>query len=433
MATGRQVHGAFSSRTEWRGRAMTFIRKRRAGLLAGAVPAALAFAWPSGAGAQGAVGDFRLPPASSSPAPPAGPVDPEHPVVLPPQPGEAPGRPAAPAAPPPSPSPAPRASPAPQPAPREVTAPSPRAEAAASRAGAPEDTSVENLPAGPAESGAAPAPPPAAPQLPAEPPEREAGADASAAFPWPIALAALAALLALGAILLIRRRRRSPGPADEAASAEAAVETAPSPMAAAPVAAPAPPPPAPPPPPAAPATGGAAPLTVVGMRFEPRELRLSLVYATLAYEIVLTNLGRAPCGPLRLVGDMISAHASLGSAVQLAPDALQPLHDAAHLAPSDTLALRGQLRLPLSDVRVIGDARQAMFIPLVRLRLEMEDSGQTVAPTRVFAVGRAAPGAQAQLAPVRLDLGPRAIDDLGMLEIQVDKWLPADALRRAAG
>src|SRR5690606_11035566 len=51
---------------------------------------------------------------------------------------------------------------------------------------------------------------------------------------------------------------------------------------------------------------------------EPARLSVSLLNATLAYRILLTNQGDAPLRDISIDGDMISAHASLSEEEQIA-------------------------------------------------------------------------------------------------------------------
>src|SRR5690606_22889654 len=95
-----------------------------------------------------------------------------------------------------------------------------------------------------------------------------------------------------------------------------------------------------------PATG---PLEFV---FEPQSLRLSVVYATLSYRLTLTNRTDTAFTALKVSGDITSGHSSLPIEQQLALDGapLEAKHDAAALAPGETLSLTGELRIPLAEV-----------------------------------------------------------------------------------
>jgi hypothetical protein len=364
---------------------MTGTRTRTAGRLArAAVLPALALA--AEAQAQDAVQDYRLPPASPSPtSSAAGPVDTDHPIA-------APTRAAPVAAPAPSPSPvivlppaAPRAT-----APRaERPAPTPQPTVTASAAPAPSPTVTTAPP--PIEP--APAPSVAAPLEPARPP-----ADSPA--PWGWILAGLAVVAAAG-VLLWRRRVRTA--LEEEYGEELAPPTAPAA------------PPAPglnnslPPVPASPGQ-------FLSVELEPRHLSRALVNATLAYRLTLTNRSGVPLGPLRVAGDIISAHASLSPQDQLAPagDALAAIHEVREIAPDDSAVLRGELRLPLASILPINSGGARVFVPLARFRVETEGLNAT----HVFVIGQASDRPGGALRPFPLDRGPGVDRGLAQRELE---------------
>jgi hypothetical protein len=225
-------------------------------------------------------------------------------------------------------------------------------------------------------------------------------------------------VLLAGAFLFLRRRRTASDEAErEAPPPPAAMPPQPGPPAAltppakAPRPAPAPSPqPVPPQPAAAP-----RPLE---MQLEARHLSRALVNATLAYRLTLTNRGEAPVGPLRIAGDIISAHASLTTQDQLAlPDAsLATIHQVAALAPGDSVTLSGELRLPLASILPISAGAARVFVPLARFRVEPQDGP---AVTRVFVVGQASEQPGGALRPFPLDRGPGVDRTLGQRELEL--------------
>jgi hypothetical protein len=133
-------------------------------------------------------------------------------------------------------------------------------------------------------------------------------------------------------------------------------------------------------------------------------MRQSLVYATLVYRITLAAPANGiPTGAV-IAADMISAHASLSQAEQLAPDpASVPIrHRFEALAPGETREVKGEIQLPLNAIRPLRQGNAALFVPLLRLFLALPDGS---IERRVFSLGL--PGEGAGLAPVRIDTGPR--------------------------
>ena len=167
-----------------------------------------------------------------------------------------------------------------------------------------------------------------------------------------------------------------------------------------------------------PAAPSAGPERARGLiTFEPVAMRLSLVYATLQYRLVLTAATAIPSGQLR--ADMIAAHASLPQSAQLAPppETLAVVHAIARMAPQDVLEVQGELQMPLSAVRPVRQGNAAFMAPLVRLALLGEEPGALphLELGAVFTLGIPGPGPA--LAPLRLDTGPRQFTRLSAREI----------------
>lgn len=387
----------------------------RSRLLLAAAPLVL----PVSAWAQDA-GTWSLPPSSTGPTQ-QGPVDAQNPVVRPsdaprptPTPSPSPSSPAPTivASPPPPPQattsrPAPRATVAPDAAsPAPAPAPAPSSEAPPSQA-VPETPNVA---------------PVAEPTTPAAPAPAPAVATDNGISPWWAALPLV--LLALGAFAWNRRRRDAAHEAAEWDEPEIAEELAVAPDAA-PVPPPAPipvasvvpsprfaPPPAPPP---------AVATDEVDFAFEPLALRLSLVYATLRYRLAITASADRAGAPL--LGDMISAHATLSQAEQLAPpvEALAPLREVPPLRAGETQVLTGELMLPLGAIRPLRRGNASFLVPLVRLCLPGAAGEEGL--RRVFTVGQPTGAA---LAPLRTDTGPQTYDGLAAREVEAARGFPVE-------
>jgi hypothetical protein len=401
-------------------------RHKTAGRLAcAALLPALALAAAGQAQTQGSVQDYHLPPGTPAPTPTAaGPVDPENPVA-------APARPAPPTINLPSPAVTQPAQPVATPTPRSESRPRavpqpPPAPAPAATQPGPAAASIPTA-APTAEATIAPTIEPA-PLPTATAPAEAAPAPAGEGLPWPwIAGGAAAILLAAGGLLLRRRRRAgAEAIADEEASAAPPAAAQPEPSAPAalrPVSS-RPLSPASPAPRRAAAPPGPQPSTAerqpLEMRLEARHLSRAMVNATLAYRLTLTNHDSTALGPLRVAGDITSAHASLPAAELLAPngDTLATIHEVPQLAPGASTVLSGELRLPLASILPIQSGSARVFVPLARFRV---DAGNGTATTRVFVVGQASEQPGGALRPFPLDRGPG-----------VDRWLDQHELELPA-
>lgn len=391
--------------------------------LAGASVLAFATLAAVSAGAQTQPG-WSLPPGeTSSPTPaPQGPVDAQNPVVAPsPAPAGPEPVPVIVAPPPPAPSASPSA-------PASPAAPA-RRETPTARA------STGSAPAEPVEAApASPAPAPAASPAPlaenaepvAAPPTAPPPTASKSPTWWWLALPMALLLLALGWRLA---RKRGPEPYSEpepAAEPEAAPEPHVLPEAAA-----VPPIPAP----AFSAPPAVNPVRASGaLDFTPLSLRISLVYATLRFRLVLTAGTAFPAG--RLLADMISAHGSLPQDQQLAPpiETLALLADTPALDPAQAIEIEGELQLPLGSVRPLRQGDATFLVPLVRLAW-LGDNAPGVPHLELgcaFTVG--VHGQGPALAPLRLDTGPRDFTGLSAREIDAARrttLLPLDPTRAA--
>jgi hypothetical protein len=162
-----------------------------------------------------------------------------------------------------------------------------------------------------------------------------------------------------------------------------------------------------------PASGHARPLEI---GFEARHLSRAMVNASLAYRLTLTNNAATAQGPLRIAGDIISAHGSLSSQDQLTPpsEALPAIHEVPGLAPGKSLTLSGELRLPLASILPMQSGGARVFVPLARFRIE-SDAGTT--ETHVVVVGQASERPGGALRPFPLDRGPGVDRGLGQREL----------------
>jgi hypothetical protein len=147
------------------------------------------------------------------------------------------------------------------------------------------------------------------------------------------------------------------------------------------------------------------------LAIELQKLTLTLMNASLGYRLTLTNVGSAPLAEIAVAADLIGAHASIPREMQLAgPDTELPIrHLLAGLAPGESGDVKGELRIPLSQLRPIAQGRAQLFVPLARFRIGLD--GQK---PRCFTLvaGQPSPSGNGAILPVRLDHGPRIYDGL---------------------
>lgn len=224
-------------------------------------------------------------------------------------------------------------------------------------------------------------------------------------LPW---AGGIAAVLALGGLVLGLSRRRVRG--------EAAPDSPPAP-AAKPEPAPAPaPPPAPTPPPAAKAPEAAPVAQGLSLALLADRFTATLANATLAARIVLTNHGRDALVDLALSGDMASAHASrpMDEQLGLAGPELPPLAQIARIEAGASVTVPVEMRLPLAAVLAIRAGEAQLFVPIARAACwaTHEDTGSAEHAHGAFLIGQPSDTPGARLAPFRLDQGPRVFDQV---------------------
>jgi hypothetical protein len=174
---------------------------------------------------------------------------------------------------------------------------------------------------------------------------------------------------------------------------------------------------APPPP------GLAAPRSdgLLDVTLSARRLSATLHNPSLSYELVVTNHGETPVGPVTVTCDMIGAHASLPTRLQLEnPGQDEPSHRIPHLGPGESATMAGELRLPLNAITPIRQGAAALFVPLARFRLLVWREGRPpVSTNRTFVIGETPPTPDAALRPFRLDLGPRMYSSISQREVSL--------------
>ena len=358
---------------------------------------ALILAAPTPLVAQ-SVQDFQLPPnPTPTPSPRVqGPVDTEGDSI--------PARPRVIGTPTPTPAPAstpPQASPVPQPTvPQSAPAPLPSARPAPARTApidqvpqnsrhAPLPTADERAPLG--EGGEAAAEPnlqgeDQVGEATGEPMPTESGSIAAlpeadteqgkADWIWPAVGGGILALLGLG-YFLSRRRSSAPAPIIEK-----------------------------------PVVGSGGPVNAsdIHIRTEAIKLTRSVMNATLHYRVSLINKATRALSNVAIGADVVSAHGALPMEQQVAgPDhALEKRHQFDRIAPGQSVRYEGQITIPLSQIRAIRQNNAALFVPLLRLRID----GATPEPlVKTFVVGLGMPEG-GRVMPFRIDEGPRSYEPI---------------------
>ncbi len=151
-----------------------------------------------------------------------------------------------------------------------------------------------------------------------------------------------------------------------------------------------------------------------------RRMSATLLNTALNYELVVSNNGSEPIGPVQVGGDMIGAHASLPtrSQLELPGQDIAPLHRLAALQPGESVTLTGEFRLPLAAITPIRNGSAALFVPLARFRVEaMRKDAPPLVINRTFVIGESQDRPGAALKPFRLDLGPRLYSRIGQREV----------------
>ncbi|WP_460103048.1 hypothetical protein [Qipengyuania sp. 483] len=224
-----------------------------------------------------------------------------------------------------------------------------------------------------ADTTAAPAPIQADPIVPAS--EPDLGSENSN-WIWPAVGGSVLALLGLG-YAFSRRRRSAPPPMIER------------PMV---------------------SSGGPIAVTDIHIRTDAIKLTRSVMNATLHYRVSLINKATRALSNVTIGADMVSAHGGVPMEQQVA-SANQPLekrHQFDRIAPGQNVRYEGQITIPLSQVRAIRQNNAALFVPLLRLRVDRATAEPLV---KTFVVGLGVPGG-GRVMPFRIDEGPRSYEPI---------------------
>lgn len=332
--------------------------------------AAAALALTAPLAAQDNPNTFKLPPPSPTPTPaPAGPADERAGMVIPPRAAPAPR-----ITPVPVLTPEPQATTTPRTAPtaRPTTAPPP----APTRTPAPAATATAApapLPTASSDPLALPTGiPQALPQIapdtaPSAAPPNETSTDTIYAFPaWElIAAGGLAALVLLGAGVVLWRRRKPKVLRLSAAPAATGASEAPS------------------------------DLSDLYLTLDITTATRSMMMFTVGYRLNIANRAGSAVNDLRVAVQLACARASGGVP---SVGAAQALGDVERIGPHQARSIAGEVQLPLSAIQPLRQGTTPLFVPLVHITIEGD--GQP-AITKTFVIGT--PSASGRVHPIKLD------------------------------
>ncbi len=164
------------------------------------------------------------------------------------------------------------------------------------------------------------------------------------------------------------------------------------------------------------AAGSGAPDGNLAIEFIAESAGATLMNAVLGYRIIVRNGGEAAT-KLKLSGIMLQA---TNGSDKVPDDLYQPLHELEKIDAAGQEELKGEIRLPLTQIRPITYNRQALFVPVAHFALEYTDGkGEVRRERHSFIVGREHEPPRAKMAPFRLDLGPRTFHGVGQRPLAV--------------
>ncbi len=256
-------------------------------------------------------------------------------------------------------------------------------------------------------------------------PVPEADAAPLLGIAWPWLAAALAALLALGAWLLLRRKASPVAPVEWE---QPAAEVAPAPRAAAdprpevaeplaahlpePVAAPVPEVATP-----APATSARKGLakTAPQLSLEPLSATATLINLRMRYALTVTNGGKTAISVSQLTDRLFTGTDANEALLQrwMADAQTQggAAIDGAEIAAGESWRREAEIVMPLAEVRGVQIGARSVFLPVLAVALSYRHATGVGAVARAFVIGREG-GSDGRLAPLRFDIGARGVQPI---------------------
>lgn len=156
----------------------------------------------------------------------------------------------------------------------------------------------------------------------------------------------------------------------------------------------------------APATSRAAPKPAFGLAVDIDAsvdwLSRSFANVTLKYTLRLRNVGTSALEAIDIKGDLTSAHSRVPVGEQLATGetALDTIATLDRLDPRAKHEISGELRLPIATLRLIRQGKAALYVPLLRVRVDAEGVDPVM---RTFVIGTVPAIGTGRLQPFRAD------------------------------
>jgi hypothetical protein len=126
------------------------------------------------------------------------------------------------------------------------------------------------------------------------------------------------------------------------------------------------------------------------------------------YALVLTNIGEAAAGNIRIDGRMFNASADGEVDAFFAG----PIHEVSgspqvFIKPGESIALQGQIGMKREELHAIEVQGRVIFVPLVAINVAYDWEGGGGRTSTSWLVGRTPSSPEAKMGAFRLDLGPR--------------------------
>jgi hypothetical protein len=144
----------------------------------------------------------------------------------------------------------------------------------------------------------------------------------------------------------------------------------------------------------------------------PISLSRSMMNATLTFELVVTNRSGRRIDGISLEADLVSAHGREPAERQLADPAtpLTALDSTGPIDAGESCTIRGEVRLPVPQIRPLGNSPDRPYIPLLRVRALRAGEAPMA---RTYVVGKVSPNQRTRVLPFLLSDMPQVHTDIG--------------------
>ncbi len=164
-----------------------------------------------------------------------------------------------------------------------------------------------------------------------------------------------------------------------------------------------------------PATAQSAVLPPLPIQLKAQAISLSrsLMNATLSYRLNLTNLGTQMLSEISIRADVVTAHGRAPVNQQLADvdSDLDVVGVVGEIRPSDSHDIRTEFKLPVGSIKTITQGRAQLFVPLLRVRIEVDGKEPMI---KTFVVGMTPQAGRGKLHPFRLDEMAQTYREIGL-------------------